>query len=460
VSTHSLFSCLTRANRYRERELTRFFIYRQHSRLGSMRSSSGRLSAAFAIALGFALAIGFAKARLNWKSCFTGKTHKPIGKLTRICQGENVEISSIEELRSLSNDAREAGRDCYESDFSYLAIVIAITGDPNVCSQKKATEIANFKDWLDEVYLPGDMPELLLPFRDFFLAYGLKMSALCEETLMKEFTYRPYHIEHLYGSGSPIDRLLTPLIESDAITLPSLVSTVLPMLGDGRVLVQSDHSDIRQLEDAQKVCRLRFRPLYEHFLEPIAILAQSGFAHRSDYFKQFKLLRKSDLDSWTKTIFICELLDSMQFGVEGADRGSVTPARQRVEQNAMDPTIFLRSGDGSIVEAMKKLDANQNEADRGELFVKILSSVMERYGSEDRLESLIELIDKMGQDFTKLKKGLVQVLKLLKSNAITYKWLNMVADCLYKIGAPGLWVAKAAIAGLLLPPGADLHPLG
>jgi hypothetical protein len=441
-----------------------------------MRSSSRHLLAAFAIALGLALAIGFAEARFDWKSCFTGKGPEsdPSTKLKRICMGEKVEISSIDALTSLQGAVAKAKDTCDYIDFAALHLLIKITHGPNVCSLDKATKIANFyKNWLVRRPETKRSHRLRPSFRDFFLAYGLKMSALCEETMMKEFTYRPYHTEHLYEPGSQIDRLLTPLIESNKITLPSLVSTILPMLGDGRVLVQSDHSDIRQLEDAQKVCRLRFRPLYEHFLEPIAILAQSGFAHRSDYFEQMT----GESGSWTKIVFLCEILDSLQFGTSSAEDGrnddeqttgsrlKSTRAGERKREIEMDPTIFDRR-DGSLVEAVRDFDAGKCEIDRSRLFAKIWFHVAERFVEEDRSRSLIELIGNLRQkeddtNLATLEEDLVQLLDLLKSGATlhTQELTKTVADGLYQARALGRWLVKAAFAGLLLPPGAALHPL-
>jgi hypothetical protein len=52
-------------------------------------------------------------------------------------------------------------------------------------------------------------------------------------------------------------------------------------------------------------------------LEPTAVLAQSGFTLKNNYFGQ--LGSPSQLNSCTKSISVCELLDSMQFGTDGAD---------------------------------------------------------------------------------------------------------------------------------------------
>jgi hypothetical protein len=87
--------------------------------------------------------------------------------------------------------------------------------------------------------MPYERPEL--PFWS-----GLKMGTLCEETLIQWFPNHHYRIEHLYGPGSSMNLLRVPLINPDAMELPSLIPTptVLPLLGDRRMLVQSDHGDI------------------------------------------------------------------------------------------------------------------------------------------------------------------------------------------------------------------------
>jgi hypothetical protein len=461
-----------------------------------MRSSSGLLLAAFAIALGLALAIGFGEAKPGFlpeqentkKEVNSPKGAKPLVKLARICAGETegLEITSIEALEALKDDILEAKDKCNDVYVAALnQLAATVTDGPNVCSQNKATKIAEFyKYWIAFDYAPPkdgyEKPELPLPFRDFFLAYGLKMSALCEETMMKRFTLGPKpskddfdDIQPLYEPGSPIDSLLTPLIKSDAIARPSLISTVLALLGDGGMLVQSDHGDISQLEDAQKVCRLRFRPIYKQFLEPIVVLAQSGLAHRSEYFEQIKSQRSSELDSWMKAIFTCELLDSLQFDTRGASKGSDDGEQPDSEQEVefvsdmkwgivLDET-FLRHEDDSLKNAVKEFAATKCDSDRLWLIWKIWTNAIERYFAVDRLGALVELIGEMKRNEDNERLSLVEkVLKRLSyleaSERAARNW--GIASDLYHARALGSWFIKAAIAGLLLPPEAALHPAG
>jgi hypothetical protein len=458
-----------------------------------MRSSGGHLLAAFVGALGLALTIIFAEAKLGCLSCFTKSEQqnknepeeaKPIEKLTRICKGEDVEIGSIQALRSLTGDIRKSGHHCHVNDITVLYQLIEITDGRNVCSKEKATKIAGFyRDWEGSLHrlrerLPKKRPDFLLPFNNFFLAYGLRMSALCEETMMKRLASYPMpdsddfdDIELLYKPGSRIDSLLTPLIKSDAITLPSLVSTVLPLLGDERVLVQSDHGHIRQFEHAQKVCRLRFRPLYEHFLEPIAILAQSGFAHRSDYFEQSK--STGEFDKWTRIVFLCELLDSMQFCPDDANKGSDAGEQPdsgrnlelvRNDQREIVLRMLSTFPDDSLLSAMRTYDISKHELYRQDLFVKLWITVVDRYEAEGRLGALVDLIGETqrNEDDAKLSRLKEDMDELTKDKGLLRigRQPVIVGDDLYRVGAPGRWIMKAAIAGRLLPPGTALYPLG
>jgi hypothetical protein len=430
-----------------------------------MRSSSIHLLAALAIALGFALAIGFAEAGRYGRSWFTFKPKvenkpaevKPMGMLTRICKGEDVDIISIQVLRSLRDDIYCDGR-----AKAVLRQLIAMTDDPNVCSEEKANKIAKFyKDWLAPVYPPR--PDLLQPFEKFYLDYGLMVSDVCTETLMKSLPFYPKpdrddigDVELLHKPGSPIYLLLTPLIESDAITLPSLFLTVLPVLGDGRMLVQSDHSDIRKFEHAQKVCRLRFRPLYHKFLKPIAVLAKSGFIDTSKFSKMI-----GSSTSLTKIIFLCELLDSMQFDTNGAD--DEQPSSGRELKLVRNRETHPLSSDSPLLPKLRSIDASKCAFDRRELFVKVWKAVFERYEAEGRLSALVELIGKTQRneknaELSELEKEMVELTKGKASLVMSRQ--ARVADDLYKAGEPGHWIMKAAIAGLLLPPGAALHPIG
>jgi hypothetical protein len=390
--------------------------------------------------------------------------------LKKILHGSDIVIKSISHLKKIQAGVMKFANEFNQDDINALQQLVGVTSDPQICNAEKAEQIAKFyKDWLGQTH----KTELREPFRNFFIAYGLKMSAHCRTTMIDKFfahaenqlTKKDFKdLKPLYGSGSPVDRLLSAIMRPGEILLPSVVTSVLPDLRNGTWLIEAAWEANAPLAQAKRVCRIRFQPLYAPILEPISILAQVGFRRSDIYFKAnlmgFSSV-ESELHKWSKIIFLCELLESIKFedetdcdDSESPKLAEVAPFRTSLEMNQK----IVRPFSYFLKKAVRKFDGDDEiERIKKQILSQSWSILYQKSRAGDHwatAEHIIKIFKEKSDEEqqARLDKYLNELAHTnSKDSSKVHKTIDGLVNVMYHAGTLGRILALMGVAAALVP---------
>lgn len=245
---------------------------------------------------------------------------------------DNFQLTSVEQLEQmflLFQQEQQFQDDSIHSEQTKLAITslyhLVSKNQDDVCSMSKVDEISQFA----EKYLQNSHDkrgDLQVPkyLRNFFIAYGLQVSATCEQSMIKLLASvdENYKLdEYDYGTvdkwandTSAMVAIFRDTNDYDDILLPREIIrssggnghyVSLPQETDTKLTIISFTGSI--IARMKLICQRRFKPIYEHSILPLIDLSLIGFKYKS---KNINSKSANKLTNrWYRIVHVCEALE-------------------------------------------------------------------------------------------------------------------------------------------------------
>lgn len=347
-------------------------------------------------------------------------------------------LTRVSQLETLVNQYQangELGKDC--SRMSLEAMVelrdLSLDDSENVCTLKKVSKIRGFYERYleqDGAHPKAKGEELPKWLRDFYLAYGLRVSGACKKNMITSLLYdgnkylqqRDFEmLDNWTNEKSLIAQVMNEPSDYDDLLLPRDITRAFmnehghgandQQQGGEKLLMQTMTGHV--IAKLQLVCQRRFKPIYEQLILPLLELSNLGFNYQG---KELKIELKEmsankQIHQWYRIVYICESLDGMQVvedpnfakQLEGMDR-KVVKVYSKEEASAL-------RAKASLVDVVSLEMGNLDE-------FKLIEYEQE-YGVAIGVDEVLDLGDK-------------NLVKLVKNFANNKSELDRIRERLYK----------------------------
>lgn len=288
--------------------------------------------------------------------------------------GEDYHLTTVDQLNTLFEASKADGSTPQQTRNAINDLHQLVTaGSANICSPDKVIEIREFNEKYMNNSGDQEVPKYL---RNFFIAYGLQVSAACKQNMIGvlQSVEGKYGIKQTdYNSMEKLidqpdgefSKILSNPKDFDDLLLPSDIIRVASKSGHGvqqvpkqsKMTVSSFASS--SVAYIKVYCEKRFKPIYDQAIVPVIELSNMGF-----YYKSSQLALKSAdyqtrrlINKWYKISFICESLASVNIFVEPKENevGRVEENRQTIHVMTEEEAQAYKQkaeSEGRQVEAM------------------------------------------------------------------------------------------------------------
>lgn len=317
------------------------------------------------------------------------------GDLLALCNGDQVELRTIRHLDKLFNNLNSNPHLCPPRTRQAIADLYNMAHDKKACTMKKAKAITDFVDEYLKRPFENQQMELPRPLVKFAIAYGMKVSNVCQKFMVRRFVkeadveLKKSHQQDLEDfkwnlfRSSPLYSVLAPIVRTGEIILPTDLMEVVPGLD---TKLHEYYTKSEQLAEMKVICETQLQPLYEPVLLPLAHLIRAGFNNRDYYYRRHF---RYEAQFWSTAVFSCETLKAIKMPENEnsspiSDNQSTSQLAQSdddqkeepnnsadqiefnesiVPDDEVDGKIYGRF-DFSTKALVKSFDANKSEAER------------------------------------------------------------------------------------------------
>lgn len=253
-----------------------------------------------------------AESKLSLSSLWSNKAY-----------GADIRLNTRSELAELVEQS-ESDTECpkkIKQAITDLHQLVSSSSD-NVCTNAKIDAIRGF---LVECIDHRSSEELPKVVKNFFIAYGLHISAICKRHIVDSLDHVDQQhlltqedfdaLEKYIGEKSIVASLINEPQDYDSLLLPGDIirlTTKKITQDNAKLIVQTTNGQL--LARLQAICEHRFRPVYDQVISPVVSLSNMGFNYKSKYLAlgNAGLASNEKFRRWYRIAYVCGALTNIE----------------------------------------------------------------------------------------------------------------------------------------------------